>query len=258
MSLFVLAQVAGCTTTADFRLPDNRFLSPENSGEAWSGNLSLLGYGSKTNVILARDIDPEFPSGLEVVDNAALRKDDGFYLGAGLSVARRVDLFSINGGNGIKFQWMGAPEAGAPAGNFSFSTAFGYDAGTLRNFKIVEDVFRYETSSRVKYEVIDMMVLTGYRLSQSSIVYANLARARFKGTGSIHHLQTSIGGSVYRDYTISSPERAGEQWSALAGFRAVDELGAFGAVELGLARTTMVGTKSLERPVFGVNTGVSW
>ena len=259
--LFALAPVAalvGCETTADFRLPDNRFVTPEIRGEAWSGRLNLLAYGSKTNVILARDEMPDVRDGVVTVDNAGLRKDDGFFLGADLSVERGVELFSINGGNGIKWQLTGDSEKTAKAGNLSVAVALGYDAGTRRNTKQKEEFGHVDTHSRVRYEVIDLMALAGFRLTDDALLYANLARARFRGTGAIHHIVSSVTGSVYEDYTIASPRRAGEQWSALIGLRAVDELGAFGALEGGFARTTMVGSESLTRPVFGVSTGVSW
>lgn|GEM_PF-3735603 len=249
---------AGCETTADFRLPDNRFLTPEVRGETWSGRLALASYGSKTNVILARDEVPETRDGIVTVDNAGLREDDGFFLGADVSVGAGFELFSINGGNGIKWQLTGDSEKVAKGGNTSLALALGYDAGTRRNSKTTERIRDIETHSRVKYEVIDLMGLAGFRLTDVALLYVNVARARFKGTGAIHHIVSSTAGSVYEDYTIASPERAGEQWSALVGLRAVDELGAFGALEGGVARTKMNGVEALARPVFGVSTGVSW
>lgn len=256
--VFVIASLAGCKTTADFRLPDNRFLTPESRGETWQGRFSPLGYGSKTNVILAQDDAPENAPGTVLVDNSTLRKDDGFYLHADLALVPRVDFFSINGGNGLKVQVLGAPEASAHSGNLSVAVAAGYDAGTIRNFQRKEDFVYHDTSSRVRYEVIDWMGLAGVRLTNDMLVYGNFAAARFRGTGRIRHEVRSMAGSVYSDYTVTSPERSGRQFAALCGIRATDSQGAYAAVEGGYVNTVIDGGASVARLALGTIAGMVW
>lgn len=238
----------GCLTV-NFFMPDQRFLSPENLGDLGMGRVGA-GIGGKSNVILA---ETSRPTDEEILDSEEVKSANGLYASGVFSLAPVADLHVHGSGFGAKFQLLGDPETRATPNQYSLAVAAGFEGGDNSSqgaFGSGEGAYDQKTKSR--HRGIDLMVITGYRLSQASLAYMNVAATRFSGSGSI--VTTRASGTESR---LTVPEHRGRQSSFLLGIQH-SWAPAYVMIEGGISRTTLDGANPLQRWVLGALAGVAW
>lgn len=245
--LILMCSTLGCSTIS-FRMPENRFLVPENAGNSGEGFLAA-GYGSKANIIVA---DLNQPTDEEVKNSQDVRKDDGIFLQGEISVVPMVDLFFNNGQLGAKVQVLGAPTRTAEEGNVSFAFAAGVDTGSISSQSTAGTTTR---KSEGKYSGFELMALAGYRIKPNALIYGNIASNQFTAKGSLTTTSTT-------EETVTKldiPTRKGQVLSILTGIQFDLNPGqSYLMLEGGFANTTFTGADDLSRPVLGGTVGMLW
>lgn len=249
--VFSLFFTQACTT-ASFRIPNNRFMSPENSGELGDGFVAA-GYGSKTNVIVAQG---ELNTAEEIKDSAEVRNDDGIFLQAAAGLHPVAEVFFNNEALGAKFQFVGEPASKAEAGNFSLSLGLAYDAGSNSSSSSFAGDLTYTLKTEAKFTGLDTMLLGGYRITRGQLLYANIASATYEAKGSITKEYTSSA-AIGTAEKITIPARTVRSTTLLLGWQALNDQ-AYVMVEGGYSFAAMEEANKKDRLVLGSTLGIRW
>lgn len=237
-------------TTASFRIPNNRFQSPENGGKLGDGILAI-GYGSKTSVTVA---DGKLATDEAIRDSAELIADDGIFLQASAGLHPMFELFFNNGAAGFKFQALGNTASEAKMGNFSLSLGLAVDQGSNSSSSTLVGDLTYTLKTKASYMGFDAMLLSGYRIADNHLLYANVASANFTATGSITREYTS-GVTAGTSTKVTVPKRKVRETSVLVGWQGHSNQ-VYLMIEGGYSLAGMEDTRNKERLVFGSTLGV--
>lgn len=247
----VLLFLSSCATVG-FRIPNNRFLSPENSGNLGQGSASL-GYGSKTYVIVSnggRTTDAE------LLNSAELRDDDGIFVNAGISLHPVAELFLMNSSLGMKFQVLGQPASAMAPNNFSLALAIAGENGSVKTTNSLVGDLTYTLKGEAKYSGVDAMILAGFRTTANHLFYANIASNRYATSGMMTKEYTS-GPQIGTSNALDLPKRNAKETSILFGWKG-NTSGAYVMVETGFATASFDSTKPKDRFILGTTLGAFW
>jgi hypothetical protein len=243
-SILYIVTVQSCAT-ASFYIPNNRFQSPETSG-AFGNGLVAAGHGSKTKVVLANGL---FSSDQAILDSAEVKVGEGIFLQTSLGLHRKVDFMFYNGATGLKFQALGDPASEAKLGNFSLAMGLAADRGSNENSV-------YSVKTKAEYTGIDAMILSGYRVQDNQLLYANLTHSNFIANGSITKESKNEAGAV-TSTTLKAPKRTARETSLLLGWQGFSNQ-AYLMFETGYTIASFEGKNTARRLALGGTLGVRW
>lgn len=237
--------------TVNFKAPHNRFLVPENSGDMLSGKVGL-GYGSKSSIVLVENLATENPN----VEKPEIQFTDGTNGVAELSLFPLIDFFYASTGPGVKIQFWGDPETESQSGNLSLAFAVARETAShteTDNFGSGGTTF--ENKGTAKYQFNDVMALIGYRKSDSTLVYLNVANNFMEASGNIARIKSA--GTSMETSTLKIPAQKGRETSILLGYQ-ISSDHFFWILEPGYSRIQWANTDTRERFTLGSALGFKW
>lgn len=250
--LMVTEFTVGCeTTTTSVKVPNQRFLIPETTGE-WGQNNVGLAYGSKSRINLA----PGMEDAQIDVDHPTIAHDDGIAAMGEMGILEDLDAFiNTSNGIGVKYQFLGTSKKKAEAGNLSAAVSLAYDQFTYLSSPKIE----YRPQNRqVKNDISsdvqswDLGVTGGYRLRKVDMVYAGLGYIPYQASGVVRRYLEENSPERW-----SLPHRTGHVINFLAGYHwSFDNI--FWQVEAGMVKTTFDHAKDNTRFVAGAVGGISF
>jgi hypothetical protein len=165
----------GCSV--NIKKPNNRFVTPEVSGDLWKGKFGAYLTGS-TNIQVVENKFNDAPN-----TDPELEQSSDFGLELGLGITPRLDLYySANfvgpGVGGVKFQLLGDNLASSKAGNFSLTPFAGWMWGGFSS----ETTSGEETAkSSVRLSGLEAGISLGYRVKELVLPYLTVFYSRLLG-----------------------------------------------------------------------------
>ena len=250
LTLFAVSYVLsaqGCMSfvSDSFQIPNNRFQSSETSGGLGDG-LIAAGYGNKTMAILTH---PTAANDQDVINSSKVNAHEGMYLQASAGLHQKVDFLFYNGAMGLKLQAVGAPASEAKAGNRSLSLGLAVDRGSSSSTN-------YNKKSQVEYSGVDAMIIAGYRIKDSQLIYANIASSSFSASGSLT-TESGSGTTAVTSTILKGPRRDVRETSLLVGWQGLNER-VFVMLEAGYTIANMQGKNSARGLSLGGSFGARW
>lgn len=239
----------GCSTSAYFGVPNQRFESPVVAGETWKGALGI-GYEKPTFIVTVKDITvtPPANSGTEVtkdpngLESSAL---DKVSVDLRLGLFEKFEISNVGDLYHLKYQFLGSSRVAnksnewvgaVTADYFSASREAVITAG-INNYTYELDANGYGAS-----------VIVGFKDDKNAIYYLNLNYLDFEADTDITQ------GSTPYSYSDN-----GSQLGAALGLRYEQSpKGFYANIEWSYSKTDWANLKSKEWGTVGALMGVSW
>ena len=190
--------MASCSTTIDFKVPGNRFHTPETAGESMSGGVGVgIGQGHKyvTATVYGGDI---FGSKASVTEESVLKEADGMTLNANLGILPNLDFYYFGFHDatrtfGLKYQFLGsATGAGHKA---SIMAAIGSGEEDRSGLVVNDGSSERSYNANLEIDAYEFELIYGYRFTDYWLIYTN---ANF----SSYNTKTSLSSPDFDDVMI--------------------------------------------------------
>ncbi len=246
-----------CATDIDFRIPTNRFESPETNGGFLRGEIDL-GYESSQRVSLTEIWDYSIfgiDYATEVSDGTYISERQEPVFKLSLGILSRLDLFTRSSYDspdmyGAKFQFWGTPRlAKQPGLKMAIAASIGSDTWDESNLTATnpDNQNEIEYDSELTVDAYDLSFIMGYRLTPSFLTYLNIYYSNYNADASLTKPDQTT-----HDYSSDTNTQG-----ALLGI----QLGERGIVKLeaGYSKTedTESGAED-ERVSLGASIGLGW
>ncbi|NCN27285.1 hypothetical protein GW915_06885 [bacterium] len=248
--------LGSCATDIDFKIPLNRFETPETQGDFPRGEAEVY-FNDAVKITTAEVYENVvFGSSAATVDTEASMIDSGQYgVGFRMGLLSRLDFFlkdfsdSISG-MGLKFQLYGSPQSAAERG-FKLAVAGSYglmdqEDGSLKIVKAGEER-TYDTN--ININSFDVNLIPGFRVSEVLLVYMNLFYSEYE---TISTLTSNQFGDISIKGRVTS-------YGALTGIQiAKAPVSGSLKVEVGYGHTEWQNQIKLDSFVWGLAGGINW
>ena len=189
--LLFLSLLCSCSSSVDFHMPSQRFLSPEASGELLKGSLRV-GYHSSQKVVVLANTNTN-----PVDESSSIGGAAGISLGANLGVWDRIDLYARSYNDspmvfGAKVQVLGG--AGPKEKGLKVSLAAGFGRASKEENNNEIDLTNSEVDSVVNadYDRNDYSAQVGYRFNDRLLLYASVGKAEYETEGTVKQGSSTV------------------------------------------------------------------
>ncbi|MDD0853362.1 hypothetical protein HBN50_09650 [Halobacteriovorax sp. GB3] len=198
--LFLLLMVSfltSCSTTVDFKIPSNRFHTPESSGRTLGGEVGI-GYGSLQKYETAQIYNYYIFDDVEADFTDSISRSSGIAAYAQLGVLERLDLYYNTAHDsadvfGLKYQFLGkAKELGH---KMAIMLGYGNGSESKSSTNLVSRSDSRDYQADLDYDAYEAEILYGYRQTKNLLYYVNL-------NYSLYDTVTKLSSSSYEDESI--------------------------------------------------------
>lgn len=192
--LFILplTLLASCSTELKYHMTNHRFLTPETKGAFLKGDVSAA-YQLNQKVILASAYDsivfnlPTTPN-----TDTAMEGTSEFNLPITLGLLKRLDFYMIDEKYGLKFQFVGSPEAERSTGwKAAIAASYGSEENDSAGVTFTSGNSTRTYDTKIKLENNSVQLIVGNRLEENFLLYLTLVRDYYKYNGTLTSNQFS-------------------------------------------------------------------
>lgn len=256
LTLIILIHfLSSCSTDVDFKIPFNRFETPETQGTFPRGEVEFFvgDAGKVTTASVYEDLI--FNTGPSVDVDASLKKASQYGGGFRMGLLPRFDFYLKSFSDsvstmGLKFQIIGSPQEAVEKG-FKLAVAAAYgnmdqNDGTLKIYKNSEER-KYDT--HININSFDINIIPGYRIDEKVLIY-------FNGYYSEYDTISKLSSNQFSDINIKGRVTS---YGALAGFALSAAPTSFELkTEIGYGHVEWQNQIKLDSFVWGITGGVNW
>jgi len=178
----LMALLASCSTTVDFKTPGNRFHGPEVTGDTLNRRVQL-GYGKAHKYETASLYgDTIFGSGATKNTDGKIQASEGFTLDAQLGVIEKLDAYYRATHDsaavfGLKYQPLGTHDQ--EGHKIAIMAGLGQGSEDKDAHKVKSDSTERLYKARLDIDAWEVELIYGYRYNKNVLVYGNLNYANY-------------------------------------------------------------------------------
>lgn len=191
LSVLALGLLCSCSSSVDFHMPSQRFLSPETAGGLLKGNGSIGRHASQKVVVLQNT------NSNPVDQSSSINSAGGLALGGDLGLFKRLDFYARAFNDsplmlGAKFQFLGDPDRTKPGIKVSVAAGYGSVEEEEKNdeFEIVNN--EVESTVKADYTRVDYSAHIGYRFNEHFMLYFSAGKADYATEGEVFQGGNSV------------------------------------------------------------------
>ncbi len=253
LTIGTLLFLFGCSTQLEYTMNNFKFLSPEAKGKLFKGDFGF-GYQATHKVVITEAFDPLiFNLPTVTTDVNQISVSSALNAPINLGLLERLDLYTLDGKYGLKYQVIGDPELAKSEGyKGSIAIAYGYDHPDAKTetYSNASTVRSYSTDMKVTS--VEFSLLFGKRLKPQHLVYTNLFYDSYNYEGQL--TSTTLATVKVKGKSSNSGLLLGYELSQAGD----EKLGAKIKLEGGVARGKLDSYDTKVSGVFGGVLGFYW